>query len=187
MTKTVMIISVAFGAVLIAGVILSLVAPKKISVQSIGFINAPKQQVFDQIRFMKNFPNWSPFLRQDPEQKFTVSGDDGQVGATFSWVGVREKSKGSQTVVYLSGNDNLTISCNITEPYQSNPVFAYTLKEKNGGIEVIQDFEVPMPFPSNVFGLLFGVKQRMASTNKEGLELLKKAVERTEKVVSEAK
>jgi len=180
-----MIISIALGAVLIAGVILSLVAPKKISVQSISFVNAPKQQVFDQIRFMKNFPSWSPFLRQDPEQKFTISGNDGQVGATFSWVGVREKSKGSQKVVYLHGNDNLTIACNITEPFQSNPVFTYTLKEKDGGIEVIQEFEAPMPFPSNVFGMLFGVKERMASTNKQGLELLKEAVEKGEKVTSE--
>jgi len=184
MTKTIMIISIVPGLMLIVGVILSFFAPKKISVQSVNFVNASRQQVFDQIRFMKNFPNWSPFLIQDPQQKFSISGIDGQVGATFSWEGVGEKSKGSQTVVYLSGNDNLTIQCNITEPFQSSPVFAYTLKDKNGGVEIIQNFEAPMPFPSNVFGLLFGVKNRMALTNQQGLELLKKVAEQSETAMS---
>ena len=184
MSKIAMIIGVTVGVLLLTGGILSVVAPKRISVRTAGFVNAPKQQVFDQIRYMKNFPGWSPFLVQDPQQKFSISGNDGQVGATFSWEGVKEKSKGSQKVVSLSGNDNLTIQCSITEPFKSDPVFTYTLTEKNGGVEVIQNFDVPMPFPSNIFGLLLGVKDRMAATNRQGMDLLKKTAEQHEKIIS---
>ncbi|MFN0201369.1 MAG: hypothetical protein ACKVTZ_07605 [Bacteroidia bacterium] len=177
MTKTVIIIGIALGAVLITGVILSLVAPKRISITSKQFIKSSKQTVYDQIRFMKNFPNWSPFKVQDPEQKFTVTGQDGQLGATFSWEGVKEKSKGSQKVVALKENEKVDIQCNITEPFQANPFFSYTISEKDSGVEVTQQFYVDMPIPANVFGLLFGLKSKMTATNEQGLTLLKKVAE----------
>lgn len=177
MTKTLIIIGIALGAILVAGVILSLVAPKRISVTSTQFIKASSQEVFDQLRFMKNFPNWSPFRVQDPGQKFAVSGQDGLVGATFSWEGVKEKSKGSQKVVALKENELVEIQCNITEPFKSNPTFSYRLTEKSGGVEVVQQFETEMPVPANIFGWLLGLKGKMAVTNQQGLDLLKKVTE----------
>ena len=187
MTKVFIIIAVALGAIVVTGVILSLVAPKRISVRSTTFIKASKQQVFDQLRFMKNFPAWSPFLQQDPEQQFTVSGPDGQVGATYSWVGVKEKSKGSQQVVALRGNDAIKIQCTITEPFQANPVFDYTLVEKNDGVEVVQQFDVDMPVPANIFGMLLSLKDKMGATNQQGLALLKQVAEKNDSIASTTK
>lgn len=175
--NVVKIIGIALGVITIAGVILTLVAPKRISVTNTQFIKASKQQVFDQLRFMKNFPNWSPFKVQDPEQKYTISGNDGQVGATFSWEGVKEKSKGLQKIVELKGNDYLKINCDITVPFQSNPTFAYQLREVNGGVELTQYFDTEMPVPANVFGMLMGLKTEIANINKQGLNLLKKVSE----------
>jgi hypothetical protein len=177
MTKVFIIIGIALGALLIAGVVLSLVAPKRISVTNKQFIKASKQHVFDQLRYMKNFPKWSPFLVQDPEQKYTVSGQDGEVGATYSWEGVKEKSKGSQRVAKLKSTDEVFIECNITVPFQSNPTFSYSLVEKDGGVEVVQHFDTEMPVPSNIFGLLLNLKEKISATNKQGLELLKKVSE----------
>jgi hypothetical protein len=166
MTKTLIIIGIALGALLVAGVILSLVAPKRISVTNKQFIKASKEQVYDQLRYMKNFPNWSPFRVQDPEQKFSVTGKDGEVGATFSWEGVKEKSKGSQRVAKLKVNEEVLIECAITVPFQSNPTFAYTLTEKDGGVDVVQQFDTEMPVPSNIFGLLLSLKEKISATNK---------------------
>jgi hypothetical protein len=182
MTKTFVIIGIALGVLLLAGVILSLIAPKKISVRSTQFIKASKLQVYDQIRFMKNFPNWSPFKVQDPEQKFVISGEDGAVGATFSWEGVKEKSKGSQKVVALRSGENVRIECQITMPFQSNPSFEYNLIEKDGGVEVIQQFDTEMPVPTNVIGLLLGLKSKIAQTNQQGLTLLKEVSEKNAKL-----
>ncbi len=178
MKKVLKIIGITLSVVVITGVILSLVAPKKISVTNTQFVKASKQAVFDQLRFMKNFPNWSPFIKQDPEQQFSISGTDGTVGATYSWVGVKEKSKGAQKIVSISGLDKIVIACTITEPFQSNPTFAYTLTEKNEGVEIVQQFDTDMPIPANVIGMLMGLKTEITNTNKQGLALLKKAVEK---------
>jgi Polyketide cyclase / dehydrase and lipid transport len=177
MAKAFIILGIALGAVLVAIIILSLVAPKRISIRSVQFIQAPKEVVYDQLRFMKNFPNWSPFKVQDPEQKHVISGPDGSVGATFSWEGVKEKSKGYQKVVALKENERVELRCEITVPFESHPSFNYDLIEKAGGVEVVQEFDVAMPFPANVFGLLFGLKREIGATNQQGLALLKKVCE----------
>jgi hypothetical protein len=172
MTKIVIIAGVALGVILVSVILLSVVAPRKISVRNIQFINAPKQVVFDQIRYMKNFTDWSPFKVQDPQQKSSVTGKDGEVGATFHWEGVKEKSKGSQTIVSLKGSDEVKLLCTITEPFRSTATFSYTLVEKNGGVEVVQNFNTEMPIPANIFGMLLRLKDKMSATNKQGLQLL---------------
>ncbi len=186
MIKVITIIGSILGVLIITGVILALVAPKRISVKNSQFIKASKADVYNQLRFMKNFPNWSPFKVQDPEQKYSISGNDGGIGATFSWEGVKEKSKGSQTIVALKENESLKIKCNITVPFEAKPEYSYELIEKNGGVEVVQNFDTEMPVPSNIFGLLMGLKDKISATNKQGLELLKNVTEKkfTANVVS---
>lgn len=179
MTKSIIIIGIVLGALLITGVILSLVAPKRISITSKQFIKASKEEVYDQIRFLNNYPKWSPFIVQDPEQRHSVSGVDGEVGATFSWEGVKEKSKGFQRIVSLKSNEQVDISCTITEPFQAQPSFSYMVKEKENGVEVALVFDVELPVPANIFGMLFGLKHEMAKTNQNGLDLLKKVSEET--------
>lgn len=178
MTKILIVVGIALGVVLMAGVILSLVAPKRITVSQTQFIKASRQQVYDQLRLMKNFPNWSPFRLQDPEQKYSISGEDGTVGATFNWEGVRETSKGSQKVVGLRENEWVKIQCYITAPFQSQPSFTYHLTEKDGGVELVQEFAADMPVPMNAIGLLLGLKSKIAQTNQLGLGLLKAVAEK---------
>jgi hypothetical protein len=181
MAKAFIILGIVLAVVLAAIAVLSLVAPKRISIRSVQLIQAPKEVVYDQLRFMKNFPNWSPFKVQDPEQKHSISGPDGSVGATFNWEGVKEKSKGHQKVVALKENERVELRCEITVPFESNPSFNYDLIEKAGGVEVVQEFDVAMPFPANVFGLLFGLEKEIGATNQQGLALLKKVCEQSPK------
>ncbi|MBU6343366.1 MAG: SRPBCC family protein [Bacteroidetes bacterium] len=185
MTKTTMFFfGIVLGTILIAGIFLALIAPKRISITSTQFIQAPIASVYDQLRFMKNFPDWSPFRQQDPEQKFSVSGPDGQVGATYNWEGVKEKSKGVQQVIALKENEKVDIQCHITVPFQANPTFSYTLSEAHGGVMVQQQFDVDMPLPANIIGLLLGLKAKMAETNQQGLALLKKVAEQESETFS---
>jgi hypothetical protein len=178
MNTTLMIIGIAFGFLALAGIVLALVAPKHISIRSTQRVAGTKQQVFDHIRHLNNFPGWSPFLKADPQQKNWVTGNDGQVGAAFHWVGVAEKSEGKQVIVGLEGNSVVRVRCDITVPFKAQPTFVYTLTEKDGGVEVVQQFDTAMPVPANVFGMLFGLKAKMAATNQEGLVLLEQALAR---------
>ena len=77
-------------------------------------IEASSTAAFDLLRDFERFPEWSPFVVADPEQKNYVTGKTGQIGSAFHWEGVAEKSEGKQTLTALKDNEYLRMECEIT-------------------------------------------------------------------------
>jgi hypothetical protein len=140
-------------------------------------IKGSKQEVFDMVRYLKNFPKWSPFLAQDPTQKYEVKGTDGTVGAQYHWDGNGGKDLGYQEIVKVDSLNFVGMKCDIQKPFVAKPTFDYSFKETTNGIEVTQDFQVQSGLIDAFFMWLFGAKAGMEKTNQQGLDLLKKAVE----------
>ena len=129
------------------------------------------------VKYLNNFPKWSPFLAQDPNQKFEVKGTDGAVGAQYHWNGNKGKDLGYQEIVKIEPNEFIGMKCYIEKPFKAQPTFEYSFERTSNGIKVTQDFEVKSGMVDAFFMWLFGAKKGMEETNKQGMELLKKAVE----------
>lgn len=136
-----------------------------------------KQEVFDMVRYLKNFPKWSPFLAEDPSQKYEVKGTDGTVGAQYHWDGNKGKDLGYQEIVKIDTFSYVGMKCNIQKPFVAKPTFEYYFTETASGIEVKQDFKVESGLVDAFFMWLFGAKAGMEKMNQTGLDLMKKAVE----------
>jgi ribosome-associated toxin RatA of RatAB toxin-antitoxin module len=141
-------------------------------------VKGTKEQVFDMVRYLNNFPKWSPFLAQDPTQKYEVKGTDGAVGAQYHWNGNKGKDIGYQEIVQIDSFRYIAMKCDIQKPFKAKPTFAYTFKETANGIEVTQDFKVQSGLIDAFFMWVFGAKAEMEKTNEQGMDLLKKAVEK---------
>lgn len=140
-------------------------------------INGSKTEVYDMVRYLNNFPKWSPFLAEDPTQKYEIKGTDGTVGAQYHWDGNGGKDLGYQEIVKVDSLNLVGMQCNIQKPFVAKPTFDYSFKETTNGIEVTQDFKLQSGLVDAFFMWLFGAKASMEKTNQQGLELLKKAVE----------
>jgi hypothetical protein len=140
-------------------------------------VRGSKEQVFDMVRLLGNFPKWSPFLAQDPTQKYEVKGTDGQVGAQYHWNGNKGNDIGYQEIVKIDTFSFIGMKCDIQKPFVAKPTFDYSFKETENGIEVTQDFKVQSGLVDAFFMWVFGAKAEMEKTNQQGLDLLKKAVE----------
>lgn len=140
-------------------------------------VKGSKEDVFNMVRYLKNFPTWSPFLAQDPTQKYEVKGTDGTVGAQYHWEGNKGKDIGYQEIVKVDTFSFVGLKCDIQKPFVAQPTFDYSFKETPNGIEVKQDFKLQSNLMGAFFMWLFGVKSAMENTNQQGLDLLKKAVE----------
>ncbi len=140
-------------------------------------INGSRQEVFDMVKYLNNFPKWSPFFAQDPNQKYKVTGVDGTVGAQYHWDGNNGKDLGFQEIIIIDDLKFIGMRCDIQKPFVAKPTFEYYFIETNNGIEVKQDFKVESGLPNTFFMWLFGAKTEMEKTNQQGLDLLKKAVE----------
>lgn len=150
---------------------------KNIQIVKSVTIKGSKEEVFDMVRYLKNFPKWSPFLAQDPAQKYEVKGMDGAVGAQYHWNGNGGKDLGYQEIVKIDTFSFVGMKCDIKKPFEAKPTFDYTFKETPNGIEVTQDFKVQSPAMAALFMWLGSAKAEMEKTNEQGLTLLKKAVE----------
>jgi hypothetical protein len=140
-------------------------------------VKGSKEQVFDMVRLLGNFPKWSPFLAQDPTQKYEVKGTDGTVGAQYHWNGNKGNDLGYQEIVKIDTFSFIGMKCDIQKPFVAKPTFDYSFKETANGIEVTQDFKVQSGLVDAFFLWVFGAKAEMEKTNQQGLDLLKKAVE----------
>ena len=140
-------------------------------------VRGSMQEVFDMVKYLGNFPKWSPFLAQDPTQKYEVKGTDGTVGAQYHWNGNGGKDLGYQEIVSIVENRSVGMKCDIQKPFVAQPTFDYSFAETAGGIEVTQDFKLESGLVEALFLWLFGAKAGMEQTNQQGLDLLKKEVE----------
>jgi hypothetical protein len=150
---------------------------KQISIEKSTTIQATKQEVFEMVSNLKNFPKWSPFLVQDPSQKYEFKGLDGQVGSQYHWVGNKGKDVGYQEIVKIDTFSHIGKKCDIQKPFVAQPTFDYYFTETANGIEVKEKFKLSSSLGNAFFLWLFGAKAEMEKTNQQGLDLLKKAVE----------
>ncbi|HOY13656.1 MAG TPA: hypothetical protein PLY70_10970 [Saprospiraceae bacterium] len=150
---------------------------KSIQIVKTVTIKGSKQEVFDMVKFLGNFPKWSPFLAEDPSQKYEVKGTDGTVGAKYHWDGNQGKDLGFQEIKKIEEGKFVGMQCDIQKPFVAKPSFDYYFSETANGIEVKQDFKLQSALVDAFFMWLFGAKADMAKMNQKGLDLLKKAVE----------
>lgn len=150
---------------------------KNIHIQKTVTINGNKEEVFDMVKYLNNYPKWSPFLVADPDQKYEVKGTDGQVGAQYHWNGNKGKDLGYQEIAKIEGTDFIAMRCTIEKPFKAKPSFDYSFKSTTDGIVVTQDFKLESGLVDAFFMWAFGAKKEMEQTNQQGLNLLKKAVE----------
>lgn len=141
-------------------------------------VKSSKEDAFNMVRYLKNFPKWSPFFAQDPAQKYEVKGTDGQVGAQYHWDGNNSKDIGYQEIVKVEALSFIGMKCDIQKPFVAKPTFEYSFKETANGIEITQDFKLQSGIVDAFFMWLFGAKAEMEKTNQQGMELLKKAIEK---------
>jgi hypothetical protein len=151
---------------------------QKIQIVKTATINGSKKQVFEMVSNLKNFPKWSPFLVQDPSQKYEIKGTDGAVGSQYHWVGNKGEDVGYQEIVKVDTFAFVGKRCDIQKPFVAKPTFDYTFKETPAGIEVKEEFNLESGLVDAFFLWAFGAKSEMEKTNQQGLDLLKKSIEK---------
>jgi uncharacterized protein YneF (UPF0154 family) len=177
MKKILIIIALA----LVAFVCIGLFNAKKIQKLQITktvTINGSKKEVLEMVQYLRNFPKWSPFLAQDPSQKVRIEGVDGTIGAQYHWVGNGGEDVGYQEIVKIDTTGFVGMKCLIEKPFTAQPTFEYTISENNAGVTVTQDFKLESSLSDAFLMWVFGAVKDIENTNQQGLDLLKKAVEK---------
>ncbi|MBK6933027.1 MAG: SRPBCC family protein [Saprospirales bacterium] len=157
-------------------VVLGLFATKDYHIERNIEIDAPRELVFNQLRYFKNFERWSPWAALDPDMKTSITGTDGEPGAVYKWSGNDDVGKGQQTLLALNP-DRLDIEVKFTEPFESTSPSYLTLKENGNKTTVTWGFDMHIAFPWNGFAMFTDVDASVGKDYAKGLENLKKVCE----------
>lgn len=175
MTTIILVIVIAFVAFIGFGLYKSS-SLKSIQITTSTTIKGSKQEVFDMVKYLSKFPKWSPFLVQDPTQKYEVKGTDGTVGSQYHWEGNKGKDLGYQEIVKIDELNFIAKKCDIQKPFVAKPTFEYYFTENANGVQVKEVFKLESATIDALFLWLFGAKAEMEKTNQQGLDLLNKAI-----------
>lgn len=156
-------------------------ASEKIAIQSKITVKTTDKEAYSLLKDLKRFPEWSPFLVTDPNQKNWVTGSNGEIGSVFHWEGVDETSAGTQTLTQLEKNSFVKFDCKMEKPFEGSPIFEYRLVNTKEGVEITQDFTLEVSWFPSVMIQFLGVKDKMRKTNELGLERLKSVLEKEKK------
>jgi effector-binding domain-containing protein len=114
-------------------------------------IEAPREIVYDQVRFFKNAPNWSPWLYLDPNVKTSIEGPDGEAGTVYEWSGNKAIGTGSQTIKSVTPE---RIDLNVVmNDFSTSPAY-FAFSTIGDTTKVIWSMDIRVPFPWNALSML---------------------------------
>lgn len=150
---------------------------KSIEIVTSTTIKGERQAIFNRVKNLSEFPKWSPFLVQDPSQKYEVKGTNGAVGSQYHWKGNGGEDVGYQEIIKIEEGTFIEKKCDIQKPFVAKPTFNYNFTETADGVTVKETFKLESGQVDAFFLWLFGAKAEMIKTNQQGLDLLKKSIE----------
>jgi hypothetical protein len=110
---TILLLVIAIIALLL---IIALFLKKEHYVSREIVINAPKQKVFDFLRFLKNQDTFNKWTKTDPDKKIETKGTDGTVGFVYTWSGNKDAGEGTKEITNIIEGKRIETFIRFTKP-----------------------------------------------------------------------
>jgi hypothetical protein len=139
-------------------------------------IQAPANIIHQQIVSFKNFNNWSPWAKMDPNAVNVYTGIDGEIGSIHSWSGNDEVGVGEQELMSFT-DDKITFELRFKEPFESVSLSYFNINEFEGKTKVIWGFDGNSSFPMNGLLVFMDMDGMLGNDFEKGLNSLKQLSE----------
>ena len=92
------IIGLSLLAIVLLIAIVGLFLPSTVSVERAIVINASAEKTFEQVNTLKNWEQWNPFFKMDPQTKIAYNNIPSGPGATYTWAS-EKTGEGTMTIL----------------------------------------------------------------------------------------
>lgn len=170
-------ILMALIGIIVLTLIIGLFMKKEYHVQCSITINAPKQQVFDYLKHLKNQDNFNKWVMTDPGMKREFTGTDGTVGFIYAWNGNKQAGEGEQEIKAIEEGKRIDTEIRFIRPMPA-VAQAYTIVESvsENQTKVIWSNGGPMKFPMNIMASM--ISKMLAKDMNTSLSNLKAILEK---------
>jgi uncharacterized protein YndB with AHSA1/START domain len=111
---TILLVTAGMIALLL---ILALFTKKEYSVNREIIINAPRQNVFDYLKQLKNQDNFNKWVMVDPGMKKEFKGTDGTEGFIYAWNGNKKAGEGEQEIKSIEEGKTIKTEVRFVRPF----------------------------------------------------------------------
>ncbi|MBK8444711.1 MAG: SRPBCC family protein [Sphingobacteriales bacterium] len=173
-------ILIALAIIIAIPLIVALFVKKDYAVEKEIVINAPKAEVFEYIKFLKNQDNYSKWNKIDPNMKKTYTGTDGTVGFISAWESKNENvGVGEQEILKITEGERIDTKLRFKAPFEAqDDAYMITEDAENNQTKVKWGFKGAFPYPMNLMGLFLNMDKEIGSDLETGLNNLKTILEK---------
>lgn len=172
--KTVAIILMALITLL---VLLGLTGKDHFRYERSVTIDAPATVVYGHISTLAGMDQWSPWNELDPQMRKRIEGEDGTVGAVYSWEGNDKVGKGEQRIDSLVPDKLVRTRLRIIEPWSSESDALVELQPEEAGTRVTWAMVGRNDFMGRLMAKFMDMDAMVGKDFEKGLAMLKEQVE----------
>ncbi|MCY4418780.1 MAG: GyrI-like domain-containing protein [Cytophagales bacterium] len=152
--------------------------PRQVAISRSLVIEAPRWAIYEEIKDLRRFENWSPWAELDPQAQIEFEGDVGP-GQVFRWKSEkREVGAGALQVVYLKEDEIVELNLYLDQESSEWCRVSLVLKLVPEGTEITWKLNGDTginPLMRYVFH--FMVREELEGQYEKGLDKLKRLVE----------
>jgi uncharacterized protein YndB with AHSA1/START domain len=169
-----------FAGIIVVVLVLALIAPKAYNVNRSIIIKAPRQQVFDYIKYLRNMDHYSKWVMTDPNKRMTYTGTDGTEGFNAAWDSdMKQAGKGHQTIEKIVDGERIDIRVVFIKPFTGvADTYISTQTVADDTTTVKWSFDSKMAFPKNAMLLFMNMDKMLGKDMEISLNNLKRILEK---------
>lgn len=96
--------------------IVALFMKKDYSIRSEMIVNAPRQEVFDFLKHLKNQDKFNKWAKVDPNREWEYRGTDGTEGFIIAWKGNKDAGEGEKEIISLLDGEKIETEIRFVKP-----------------------------------------------------------------------
>jgi hypothetical protein len=178
MIKKILLVLLAIVAVVL---IVAAFQPNTYRVERSVTIAAPASVVFPQVNDLHKAQVWSPWVKLDPNGKYTFEGPASGVGAINAWAGNSNVGEGRQTIIESRPNELVRIKLEFFKPMAGEATAEFNLKSEGNDTRVTWSMSGPKNYMSKVMCMFMNMDKMIGGQFEKGLTDLKTQVEGAKK------
>ncbi len=175
--KRILLVLLTIAALML---IIALFVKKDYALEREVTINAPKEMVFDYLRYLKNQDNFSVWSEMDPNMRKTFSGTDGTAGFVSAWDSDdKNVGSGEQEIMLITEGERIDYELRFFEPFEATDQAYLTTEALNSNQTLVKwGFSGKFDYPMNIFLLVMNMEDMLGADFENGLIKLKEIMEK---------
>jgi uncharacterized protein YndB with AHSA1/START domain len=141
-------------------------------------IMAPASEVFSRVNDLRQWDDWSPWAKLDPNAKVSFEGPPAGPGAMFHWSGNDKVGAGTMTVTESKPGERVRTRTDFMKPFEGTSDAEFIFSGQGNQTNVIWTMSGKHNFVSKAMCLVMSMERTVGPDFERGLMQLKMVSER---------